>query len=138
MRISEYMTTNPHSVQASDNVQHVAGVMAKQNIGAVLVKDGEQLVGIVTDRDLVVRSIAAGADPSAAAVREAMTAAPLSVTGDTSVDDALRLMVERGVGRLCVVEGGKAVGIVSFGDMSALARMLADGLARTQPAAATR
>jgi CBS domain-containing protein len=134
MQVAEFMTTNPHGVQASESVRHAGELMAKHNIGAVLVYEDTQLVGIVTDRDLVVRSLASGTDPDTETVRAVMTPHPVSVPRTTSADDALKLMVERSIGRLCVMDGGTVEGIITFGDLSPLAQLVADGLARKQPA----
>jgi CBS domain-containing protein len=130
------MTTNPHTVQTGDSIRHVADVMAKQNIGAVLVNEGEKLAGIVTDRDLTIRAVAHGMNPGTTAVREVMTPNPLSVSPDASADEALETMVQRGIGRLCVVDDGRVKGVVTFGDLSALTRLVAEGLARQQQASA--
>jgi CBS domain-containing protein len=130
------MTTNPHTVQTGDSIRHVADVMAKQNIGAVLVNEGEKLAGIVTDRDLTIRAVAHGMNPGTTAVREVMTPNPLGVSPDASADEALETMVQRGIGRLCVVDDGRVKGVVTFGDLSALTRLVAEGLARQQPASA--
>jgi CBS domain-containing protein len=127
------MTTNPHGLQAGESVRHAADVMAKHNVGAILVYEYTQLVGIVTDRDLVVRCLAGGTEPDTETVRAVMTSHPVSVPRTTSADDALKLMVERSIGRLCVMDGSAVEGVITFGDLSPLTQLVADGLARKQP-----
>ena len=133
MQVNELMTRAPHGMQAGESVQHAAQLMAKHNVGAVLVYEGKALVGIVTDRDLAVRSTSNGATPDSEPVRAVMTAHPVTITPTASVDDALKLMVEHGIGRLCVMDGDAVEGIITFGDLSPLTQMVADGLARKQP-----
>jgi CBS domain-containing protein len=92
--------------------------MRDRDIGDVLVtRDGDQLAGIVTDRDLVVRCLADGADADAT-IERACSNDLATVTPDSSVDDAIRLMRERSLRRIPVVDGGRAVGIVTLGDLA--------------------
>jgi CBS domain-containing protein len=77
-----------------------------------------RLQGIVTDRDIVVRCVATGADVSQATLAEVCTDALVSVSPDTSIDEAAQMMREMAVRRLPVVERGQAVGIVSIGDLA--------------------
>ena len=137
MRVEDLMTALPHGMQANESVRHAADLMAKHNIGAILVYDGAKLTGIVTDRDLTIRSTAVGGTPGEP-VREVMTENPITIAPSASADEALQVMVERGIGRLCVVEGDVVKGIVSFGDLSALMRLIAEGLSRRPGAAIGR
>jgi CBS domain-containing protein len=137
MKVSELMTRSPHGIQATESVQHAAELMAKYNIGAVLVYDGQQLAGIVTDRDLVLRSTANGAVPENEPVLAVMTADPVTISATASAEEALKLMVERGIGRLCVTDGPSVEGIITYGDLSPLAQLLADAMARKRLAQAT-
>jgi CBS domain-containing protein len=92
--------------------------MREQDIGAVLVTEGDQLRGLVTDRDLVVRLLAQGGDLRDKEVREACSEELVSVSPEDEIDRAVELMREHAVRRLPVVEGGHAVGIVSLGDLA--------------------
>lgn len=130
MRLASLMTRAPFAVQVDAPVQQAAALMADRGIGCVVVLDGTKLAGIVTDRDITVRCVAAGREATSMLVREVMTRNPVAVSPDTSADDALQIMVDRDIGRLCVVEAGEVVGIVSFGDLGVLAGLLARGLGR--------
>jgi CBS domain-containing protein len=115
--IRDVMTENPQSVDASATVQEAAQIMADKDIGAVLVVENDEVQGIVTDRDIVVRVIAKGEGPDAS-VREAATSDVESLSPDDSIEDAIQKMEQADVRRLPVVEDGKPVGIVSLGDLA--------------------
>lgn len=129
MNVASLMTRGPFAVQAGASARDAAVLMADRGIGCVVVLDGSRLVGIVTDRDIAVRCVATGRD-GATPVREVMTRNPIAVSPDTGAADALQIMVDREIGRLCVAQGDELVGIVSFGDLAVLAGLLARGLAR--------
>jgi CBS domain-containing protein len=95
-------------------------MMRKEDIGSLPVVDGDQrLVGMVTDRDIVVKIVATGGDVRSARVRDAMTANPVSVREDDDVDDAVQVMSQRQVRRLPVVDaGGRLTGIISQADIA--------------------
>ena len=94
-------------------VQKAAMLMAERNVGAVLVVDGDALVGIFTERDVVVRVVARGLDPATTAVSDVMTAQPHTTGPDVPFGSALAVMHEKGFRHLPVIENGKPVGIVS-------------------------
>lgn len=100
-------------------VRDAARQMADRRVGAALVVDGDQLVGIFTERDMMVRIVARGRDPDRTAVGEVMTSDPRTITPESSAVDALRLMHENGYRHLPVadLEGG-IVGIVSIRDFA--------------------
>jgi CBS domain-containing protein len=91
--------------------------MRERDIGDVLITDGDRFEGIVTDRDLVVRCLADGAEPSTPVERACSTNAA-TLTPGSSVDDAVRLMRDRSLRRVPVVDDGHAVGIVTIGDLA--------------------
>jgi len=115
--IREVMTENPQTVEASTTVQEAAQIMADKDIGDVLVVENDELQGIVTDRDIVVRVIAKGEGPDAS-VREAASTDVQVLSPEDSIEDAIRKMEQADVRRLPVVEDGKPVGIVSLGDLA--------------------
>ncbi|WP_093803797.1 CBS domain-containing protein [Streptomyces sp. Wb2n-11] len=117
-QVREIMTSDPVTVGALTAVSEVAHRMREENIGAVLVAEGDRLRGLVTDRDLVVRVLAEGKDPGDTTVQEACSPDLVTVTPDDEVDRAIRLMREHSLRRLPVVEGDTAVGIVSLGDLA--------------------
>ena len=116
--INEVMTADPRTVELGDTLTEAARVLAEAAIGAVLVVDEGQVVGILTDRDIVVRAIADGRDPGATNVGDVCSADVATLTPDQGVDDALRLMREHDVRRVPVLQDGRPAGIVSLGDLA--------------------
>jgi CBS domain-containing protein len=112
MKISDIMTTNPASVGPDATLGEVATLMRQEDCGSIPVVEDGRLVGIVTDRDIVVRAIAAGKDPKRTPVSEVMSADPITIDPNGDVTEAERQMRERQVRRLPVVEDGKLVGII--------------------------
>lgn len=116
-RIEEIMTRDPRTVDVNDSVQDAARIMRDDDIGDVVVTEGGQVTGIVTDRDIVVRGIADGRDLSAQ-VGEVCSTGIETIAPDASVDDAVTTMREHDIRRLPVVKDGQPVGIVSLGDLA--------------------
>jgi CBS domain-containing protein len=117
----EIMTANPVACRGNDPIVSVADTMRKQDIGSLpVIDDREQrLVGMVTDRDIVVKIVAAGTDVRSAKVKDAMTPNPVSVREDDDVDEAVQVMSQRQIRRLPVVDAsGKLVGIISQADIA--------------------
>ena len=116
MNISDVMTRNPRTASPNDTLQAVAKIMAEEDTGVVPIVDKGRLVGVVTDRDIVVRCVAEGqfnAKATDAASDDVVTVSP-----DMSIAEAAELMGEHQIRRLPVVEGDKLVGIVSLGDIA--------------------
>jgi CBS domain-containing protein len=116
--VEEIMTRDPRTVDADDTVVEAARVMRDADIGDVIVMDGGQVGGIVTDRDIVVRGVAEGRDPESTSVSEVCTTGIEAIEPEASVDDALKAMREHDIRRLPVVKNGRPVGIVSLGDLA--------------------
>ncbi|MDQ3867252.1 MAG: CBS domain-containing protein [Actinomycetota bacterium] len=116
--IRDLMTTNPTTCETSSTITDVAKVMKDEDVGPVPVTEGGRLVGIVTDRDIVVRVVAEGRDPSSTTVREIVSSDLVTVQPDTNLEEALNLMAERQVRRLPVVEGDQLIGIVAQADIA--------------------
>jgi CBS domain-containing protein len=116
--VRELMSSDPKSVEAGATVQDAAELMAQEDIGDVLVVENGEVKGIVTDRDIVVRAIANGNDPSDTSVREVATTDVDFLSPDDPVDDAVKKMEEKNIRRLPVVDDGRPVGIVSLGDLA--------------------
>ncbi|MGP4022001.1 CBS domain-containing protein [Actinomadura sp. 3N407] len=117
-KIREIMTGSPTSVSPELDIVTVARAMRDEDIGAVLVADGDELLGLVTDRDLVIRGLAAGGDPTQLNIGGIASSATATVGPDDSLDKAAQVMRERAVRRLPVLEDGRPVGIVSIGDLA--------------------
>ena len=117
MNIREVMTPNPRSVSPSDSIQNAAVIMRDEDAGAVPVVDNGRAVGIVTDRDIVVRVVAEGGQLNGP-VRDIVSRSLVSATPDMSTREAADLMSEHQIRRLPVVENDRLVGIVSIGDLA--------------------
>ena len=112
MKVRELMTTEPTTVEPKATLGEAATLMKQNDCGSIPVVEGGRLVGIVTDRDIVVRGVAAGKDPKTQRVSEVMSANPVTIGPDNDVSDAEMKMADRQIRRLPVVEGGKLVGII--------------------------
>ncbi|SPU55717.1 Hypoxic response protein 1 [Brevundimonas vesicularis] len=118
MKIRDVMTKDVHLARSADTIQDVASRMAKGDFGFVPVADGDQLIGTITDRDIVVRALATGAAPSAAVV-EFITRDPQTVLDTDDLKIVLDLMGSKQIRRAPVVDKhGRVVGVVSLGDLS--------------------
>jgi CBS domain-containing protein len=117
MNIREVMTPNPRSVSPSDSIQNAAAIMRDEDAGAVPVVDNGRAVGIVTDRDIVVRVVAEGGQLNSP-VRDIVSRSLVSASPDMSTREAADLMSEYQIRRLPVVENDRLVGIVSIGDLA--------------------
>ena len=117
--IRDVMTPNPCGMPASESVMYAARAMRENDIGDVIVLHADRLFGILTDRDIVVRVLAEGKDPASTTVGD-ICSRELTVLAPTdSVGLAVRLMREKALRRLPVVEeNGQVVGIVSLGDVA--------------------
>ena len=117
-RIRDVMTSNPAAAEPSTTVLDAAKVMAAEDVGPVPIVEGERLVGVVTDRDLVVRVLAEGRDPSSTTIGEIASSDLVTVQPDTDLSEAVELMSRHQVRRLMVVENGRLVGIVAQADVA--------------------
>jgi CBS domain-containing protein len=116
--IRDLMAESPAKVEPSDSVEDAAKKMRENDVGALLVVEDEELKGIVTDRDIVIKAVAEGDKPGKAKVEDVCTAETTTIEADASIDDAIKAMRENDVRRLPVVDDGKPVGIVSLGDLA--------------------
>jgi CBS domain-containing protein len=112
------MSAEPQTAKPSMTAADAAGLMARLDVGVIPVADGEQLLGLVTDRDLVVRVMADRRDPTDVKLEEILTKSPVTVSPDTKVSEARDLMAEHKIRRLPVVKQEKLVGIISMGDIA--------------------
>jgi CBS domain-containing protein len=112
MKVRELMTKQPTTVEPDATLGQVATLMKQEDCGSIPVVEGGRLVGIVTDRDIVVRGVAAGKDPKTQRVSEIMSADPVAIGPNDDLSDAENIMGDRQIRRLPVVEDGKLVGIL--------------------------
>ena len=117
--IRDVMTPNPECVTEKDSLRDVARIMKDQDTGVVPVVDGKKIIGLVTDRDIVVRCIAEGKNPLEARVTEVMTKSVRKVKDDATINDVIGLMSSSEIRRVPVVNANdELVGIVSMGDLT--------------------
>jgi CBS domain-containing protein len=117
--IRDAMTSNPRGVEPSTSVVEAARLMKSQDVGPLPVVEGDRLVGMVTDRDIVLRVVAEGKDPQTATVGEIASRDLVTVDPQQDLDEALRLMAQHQVRRLPVVEeDGRLVGILAQADVA--------------------
>lgn len=117
MKLSDIMSKNCVTVTKQDNIFEIATKMKEHNIGFIPIVEGKKLLGVVTDRDLVLRGYADKRSGSGS-VEEVMTNNPITATPDTTVDEAARIMSDKQIRRLAVVQGGQLVGVVAIGDLA--------------------
>ena len=117
MKIKDIMSRQIASLNSDDSVGKAAQLMKAYNVGSIPICTQNSVVGIVTDRDIALRSVANGEDGSGL-IKDVMTANPVVGTPDMEVDDAVRLMSEKQIRRLPIVENNNLVGMVSLGDIS--------------------
>jgi len=117
--VRDFMTPNPVAVSEKDSIREVAKIMAKIDTGVVPVVDGKKVIGMITDRDIVVRLVAEGKDPSSSSVKDAMSKNVRAVNEDATVSEALLMMSNAQIRRVPVVNtNNELVGIVSIGDIA--------------------
>ena len=135
-KVREVMSTRPRSVTPQTSLNEVAQLMAAEDVGAIPVVEGDRLVGIVTDRDIVLRAIAKDKDTRGMPVSEVSSRELVTVDPEDDLSDALKLMAQHQVRRLAVIEDGeRLVGVVSQADVALNAKEketgeLLEGLSR--------
>jgi CBS domain-containing protein len=112
--MTPHVTTAPPSLSLTE----AAVLMKREDVGSVPVVDGERLIGMLTDRDIVVRGIADGSDPHAIKAGDIASRDVVTVRPEDDLDDALRLMAQHQVRRLPVVDDGQLVGVVAQADVA--------------------
>jgi len=118
MKVFEIMTKEVISLSADDTAEHAARLMHEHNIGSIPVNTKEKVIGIVTDRDIILRCIAKGIDIKSQKVRDIMTSNPVVVDENINVEDATRIMSERQIRRLPITSSNQLIGIVTLGDLA--------------------
>ena len=127
-KVQDVMTGSPRCVTPETPVAEAAQLMESEDVGALPVLDGDELAGMVTDRDIVIRAVAKGKDPRGMPVREVLTREVVAVGADEDLSKALELMASNQVRRLPVVdEGNRLVGVVAQADLAREAKEKAVG-----------
>ena len=113
------MSTYLETIEAHDSIQHAAGRMRAFDLGCLLVRDDQELVGMITDRDIAVRVTAAGKNPRATAVSEVMSPGLICCNEDQEVEEVARMMEINQLHRIALMDRvGHPTGIVSLGDLA--------------------
>jgi len=119
MKISEIMTAGFETIDSTNSLTEAAKKMKSLDVGILPVQEGTRLIGVVTDRDIVVRALAEELDPGETQVKDIVSSNIVYCFEDDSLEDAVKLMEENQVRRLIVCrEDGTPVGIVSLGDLA--------------------
>jgi CBS domain-containing protein len=116
--VRDAMTESPRSIGASASVVEAARLMREEHIGSLPITEDEQLIGMLTDRDIATRVVAEAADPKTMSVGDVYSRDLVSVEPDNDLEQALQLMARHQVRRLPVVENGRLVGIVAQADIA--------------------
>lgn len=118
MKVREVMSKNVASVNPDTSVEEIAKIMKDMNIGSVPVCEGNKVIGIVTDRDIVIRDLAMNKGTKNVQAKDVMTVGLSTVEPDMDIHEAANLMSEKQIRRVPVVEGEELVGIVALGDLA--------------------
>ena len=120
MNVQDLMTANPSCCTPETSLKDVAQMMVDCDCGAVpVVDDSKKPIGVVTDRDIVIRLVAEGRNPDGCCAADAMSKEAVTVKGEASVDDAAKLMKDRQLRRLVVVDGdGCVCGVLAQADLA--------------------
>ena len=119
MLIKDAMTVSPICCRPGDTLDSVAGMMLDHDCGFIPVCDSSKLAGVITDRDITCRAVAAGKNPSSTPIREVMTQPVYTIRQDEDVQAAIELMEARQIRRLPVVDDqGRVVGIIAPSDLA--------------------
>ena len=117
--LRDVMTTDPRTLPVSSSVEDAARIMRDEDVGVVVLEDGGEVRGVITDRDIAIRVVAEGRSPGDTSLADVASQDDIAtLSPDDPVDAAVQLMREKSVRRIPVVEGGRPVGVVSIGDLA--------------------
>jgi len=118
LKVKDKMTKSVAYVDPATNMVEVAQLMQKHNVGSIPVYDQGSVVGIVTDRDIVVRNVAHGKSPKDTKVQDVMTSQVTTVSPDMEIDEVTKIMAQQQIRRVPVVENNQIVGMLALGDIA--------------------
>lgn len=118
MKVKDVMTKQVVSLKPNDTVKDAAFLMKKHNIGSIPVCDNGKIIGIITDRDIVLRVEADGSNVDNTSVRDVMSSNPVIGNPEMDIKDAAKIMSERQIRRLPIMQEGSVIGMVSLGDIA--------------------
>ncbi len=131
MQVRDVMTQATVTESRHDSLRSAAERMWRQQTGSLIITEGGQLTGIITERD-VLRAVALGADPDKTSVDDAMTAEVYTVPPDMQLQDAAREMATRWIRHLPIVAGGQLLGVVSMRDVTGVFAAMGGGQVRVE------
>jgi CBS domain-containing protein len=117
-KVRDVMTPSVHAAAPTESLADAAQAMKDENVGSLPVVEGGRVVGMITDRDIVVRAVAERADPQSITVGDVFSREPVTVAPDQDLNEALALMARHRVRRLPVVESGSLVGVLAQADVA--------------------
>src|SRR5262245_13394061 len=117
--VRDLMTSNPRTIESNQSVMDAARIMRDEDVGMVPITEGERLIGPITDRDIAIRIVAEGSDPSTAKAIDVASRELVTIDPQQDLDEALRLMTKHQVRRLPAIEDdGRLVGVVAQADIA--------------------
>ena len=122
MKVRDIMTKNVAYVNPASTITEAAQLMQKHNVGSIPVCDQSGVIGIVTDRDIIVRNIAHGNNPQSTPVKDVMTSNVTTATPEMDINDVSKIMAHNQIRRLPVVDNNRLVGMLALGDMASSTR----------------
>jgi len=117
MKVQEAMATSISTARPDDSLKRVAQLMKQEDAGFIPVTNGDQLLGVITDRDIVIRCIAERDDISGVKAQDCMSRQVSTVEADADIEEAARIMEQQEIRRLAVTRGGRLVGVLSHGNL---------------------
>ncbi|OGO83381.1 MAG: CBS domain-containing protein [Clostridiales bacterium GWC2_40_7] len=118
MKVKDIMTKNVAYINPDSSVTEAAQLMQKHNVGSIPVCDKNGVIGLITDRDIVVRNVAHGTDPHSTPVKNVMTSQVTTVTPEMDIEQVSGIMSKNQIRRIPVVDNNMLVGIVALGDLA--------------------
>jgi CBS domain-containing protein len=118
MKVRDIMTKDVAYINPDSTVVEAAQMMQKHNVGSIPVCDQTGVIGIVTDRDIIVRNIAHGKNPQSTPIRDVMTGQVTTASPDMEVNDVTKIMADNKIRRIPVVEKNMIVGMIALGDVA--------------------
>jgi len=119
MTVGQVVKRKAVIVKPNDSVHRVARILSKNKVGSAVVVQKDEIVGIITDRDILDKVVAKGRDPKSVKVKEVMTENPITIEDDYDITDAIDKMMDKGIRRLLVTRLGKPIGFVTAADLLA-------------------
>jgi len=118
LSVKDIMTKSVVTTRLHATVREAVKTMENQNIGSIIVMEGEKPIGIVTERDIVVKVASPCVDPRTLKVQDIMSSPLVTIKSDASVEEAVALMAKKGIKKIAVLEDGKLAGMLTYTDIA--------------------